>query len=543
MADTEGEGAPQTRPATPTGATGSGDAPTTWERYYWNGTNWASSLETGRPPDVSQFEYVCYANGQRATATTPGAVCHWVPKNAPEGSDEGRFWMESKTDAEIRASQLATVGGPDVYIPTAAEVAAQREGLQRDDRGYYRTVNGQRVYETEVDPDTGQRFHWETVEGVKVRRYDDLREWTVPVGTPDELRERLQRKADELVRLRVQFKNLRGDSWVVRNNLLDRIRDVEDEVMGLNRALGADPVQPPTHVISSIETHPDPRTGIVIDLSFAIFEEDSPLSWSNPLNSVPQGAHVCVKASIRQTDRRWSPGKVRTPDVLRVEWEVPETYVPLDNAPPSGTDEFYCSDPLVLIRDFLAPTTGDTNAGRGTDAVFGVRAHQYELVTGSETPDNIRKEGDDGYWGAYLDDPDPENPSTDNLTRFINGLCVPESNCENLRPDGSLKVNPNTGAFGKWQIMPNNWGPWVKAASKDGFPISGENGAQTPKSEANQESVVRWRCGKIYEMSAQRSWRRVANAWHKGVNWSIANPGHFGSYAKKVLDAAGLPYD
>lgn len=65
--------------------------------------------------------------------------------------------------------------------------------------------------------------------------------------------------------------------------------------------------------------------------------------------------------------------------------------------------------------------------------------------------------------------------------------------------------NPDSGAQGKYQIMPANWGPWAERAGL------GRNAPRTPE---NQEIVARHMMSEYY--SAFGNWRDVAIAWYAG---------------------------
>lgn len=65
-------------------------------------------------------------------------------------------------------------------------------------------------------------------------------------------------------------------------------------------------------------------------------------------------------------------------------------------------------------------------------------------------------------------------------------------------------VNARTGASGKYQIMPENWGPWAREA---GLP---EGAEMTPE---NQENVARFKLGQYYDKYGARG---AAIAWYAG---------------------------
>lgn len=66
-------------------------------------------------------------------------------------------------------------------------------------------------------------------------------------------------------------------------------------------------------------------------------------------------------------------------------------------------------------------------------------------------------------------------------------------------------VNPDSGAYGRFQIMPANWGPWAVEA---GLP------ADAPKTAANQERVARFKLQQYFDRFGR--WEDVAAVWYSG---------------------------
>lgn len=80
-----------------------------------------------------------------------------------------------------------------------------------------------------------------------------------------------------------------------------------------------------------------------------------------------------------------------------------------------------------------------------------------------------------------------------------------------LESGGSYTAENPSGAYGKFQIMPSNWGPWAERAG------IGRNAPRTPQ---NQEVVARHVMSEYYARFG--NWRDVAIAW-------FAGPGAVGS--------------
>jgi hypothetical protein len=85
------------------------------------------------------------------------------------------------------------------------------------------------------------------------------------------------------------------------------------------------------------------------------------------------------------------------------------------------------------------------------------------------------------------------------IDEFMTGLACIESS-------GRFRaVNPRSGAYGKYQIMPRNWPVWASRFLHDRW------AEPTPR---NQEFVARQRIAQLYR--AKGSWRRVAYWWLTG---------------------------
>jgi hypothetical protein len=84
-------------------------------------------------------------------------------------------------------------------------------------------------------------------------------------------------------------------------------------------------------------------------------------------------------------------------------------------------------------------------------------------------------------------------------------------------------VNPTSGAYGKYQIMPYNWPVWAKKY------IGSSSAPQTP---ANQEKVAR---GKVHDLHvALDRWRVVAHWWLTGS--SSADESTWSDYSTRYVN-------
>lgn len=72
-------------------------------------------------------------------------------------------------------------------------------------------------------------------------------------------------------------------------------------------------------------------------------------------------------------------------------------------------------------------------------------------------------------------------------------------------------VNASSGAAGKYQVMPSNWGPWAEEAGL---------GRGAPRTPENQEIVVRHKMAQYYAQFGD--WGAVAVSWYAGPSAAAA---------------------
>lgn len=94
---------------------------------------------------------------------------------------------------------------------------------------------------------------------------------------------------------------------------------------------------------------------------------------------------------------------------------------------------------------------------------------------------------------------DLENGGDGGIDAFMNALATQESG------GNASARNSRTGAYGTFQIMPNNWAPWAEEAGL------GRNAARTPE---NQERVARFKMEQYKQQFG--TWEAVAVAWYAG---------------------------
>lgn len=105
-----------------------------------------------------------------------------------------------------------------------------------------------------------------------------------------------------------------------------------------------------------------------------------------------------------------------------------------------------------------------------------------------------------------------------NLDRFMDALGTVESS-------GDYEaVNPSSGAYGKYQIMPYNWGPWARVYLGD---------ADAPRTPKNQEAVAAGKLHSLYDWLG--SWKRVAYWWLTGSTKTSGWTDYASGYVRKVM--------
>jgi hypothetical protein len=89
--------------------------------------------------------------------------------------------------------------------------------------------------------------------------------------------------------------------------------------------------------------------------------------------------------------------------------------------------------------------------------------------------------------------------------------------------------NKHTGAYGKYQFMPNNWKVWgpryLNTNPDDAYAHGSVDGAlwQPPTTPGNQEIVARGRISAFFRLLGD--WRRVACVWRSGGRPAVRQPG------------------
>ena len=108
------------------------------------------------------------------------------------------------------------------------------------------------------------------------------------------------------------------------------------------------------------------------------------------------------------------------------------------------------------------------------------------------------------------------------LKRFMHAVAMVESS-------GRYTArNPDSGAYGKYQIMPASWRGWARQYLGD---------ARAPQTPANQERVARAKMTSLFRWLG--TWRRVAYWWLTGSSRTTGWSPFAKAYVTRVMQAYG----
>lgn len=254
------------------------------------------------------------------------------------------------------------------YRPTNAEYIARREGLHHDSRGYYRVANGRRVYVTGHDS-AGRRFH--VVGGRRV--------WDDPVHWPSyyaNKRHALEKRRNELKSriesLRGQYQRARGHDHVLARNIVRRLHATERQLDRVTAEIRSLPSNKPFFL--SFKNSDKFRFGVSVSLDAA---QSNGTNYKDPpwgtSERVGPNQLIWIRATVTLQDPEWRPGRVASPDMLRLLWHRPNGWISTDQVDGNTMHEYIVSNPLYVVRAFRSPTTGDTTP------TFRVEADLYEF--------------------------------------------------------------------------------------------------------------------------------------------------------------------
>ena len=164
---------------------------------------------------------------------------------------------------------------------------------------------------------------------------------------------------NQLARYKQQHPSLTGTRLAndtAYKSILHRQREAEDALHNLlNDYLRTQKVLP-LSLLTYTRQYQKVKGGFLILVQISL----DGVSYSNPAPSVPNKKRIWVKAQIEDAHRGVAGERPVTHDLCRTTWKYPKGYRQQDTVSPGGRDEYFVSFPLVIIREFLAPTSGST---------------------------------------------------------------------------------------------------------------------------------------------------------------------------------------
>lgn len=109
------------------------------------------------------------------------------------------------------------------------------------------------------------------------------------------------------------------------------------------------------------------------------------------------------------------------------------------------------------------------------------------------------------------------------LERFMAAIAMVESH------GSHTAVNAESGAYGRYQIMPDNWRNWARRY------LGNADAKPTPR---NQEKVAKAKIASLYHWLG--SWRRVSYWWLTGKSGTSAWSRSATAYVERVMTAFGV---
>lgn len=165
-------------------------------------------------------------------------------------------------------------------------------------------------------------------------------------------------------------------SYTERANLLKRIRALQDD----QRALYAKLLKAEGHKPATVfGTTKKPR--IYAGLAVRMDISDDGLFFSNPSPRLAHGQRAWVRCIIDMAQKSpFSTVKTVMSPFVRLTWVIPHGWTSLDIYPRFGRNEFFISTPLIVTREFHAPSSGSTRGSK-----FGVYVDPYYPVDALST--------------------------------------------------------------------------------------------------------------------------------------------------------------
>jgi len=196
------------------------------------------------------------------------------------------------------------------------------------------------------------------------------------MATVDELLRQAREARGELTTLRQRYSH--SSSYLERRHLLTRIRAIKDRLDALNAAyLRAESGKPAT--VFNTRKKARKRAGLAVRVDISTDGR----YFSNPAPSISNTQRVWVRCQIDIAQKSaFATKPTLIPELVRCTWKIPRGWTILDRYSRFGRVEHVVSLPLVITREFKAPSSGTTKAR------FGVYVDPYYPVdTDWEPPD------------------------------------------------------------------------------------------------------------------------------------------------------------
>lgn len=177
-------------------------------------------------------------------------------------------------------------------------------------------------------------------------------------------------RRDELLLQNLKLRLSHATTYTERATLLRRIRALEDLLAALHAQITRARAKLPTTIFG---TSKKPRIYAGLSIQGDISTDGR--YFSNPAPKIANSARAWVRFRIDMAQRSpFSTTKTEIPEMIRFQWVLPRGYTSLDRYSRFGRIEPVVSLPLVVTREFKAPSSGSTKAN------FGVYADPYYPV-------------------------------------------------------------------------------------------------------------------------------------------------------------------
>lgn len=180
--------------------------------------------------------------------------------------------------------------------------------------------------------------------------------------TVDELLRMARKEQQAIAGLKDRLSH--AQSYTERQTLNRRIRQLEDRLAALYaqylRALKQGGPGP----VTVFGTTKKPRTVAGLSVSMDISTDGT--YFSNPAPQITNSKRVWVRLKVDVAQKSpFATTKTDLPEMVRCTWVIPKRWVSQDIYGKYGRVEYVVSSPLVVTREFKAPSSGSTKANFG----------------------------------------------------------------------------------------------------------------------------------------------------------------------------------